>query len=331
MSPDGQAPHTPPASRLSQLHEWFWRSHALARLDERPSTDDAPADDDAHARIERARALLDAAARLRGDESSSVAALALYREAARAALESMAPRASAEAGAAETLEAAFARVPPEALAGAAGRETVLTAGRAALLAPPGRETADTTRAARALATALLDSLDARTVREVALVRERVLRTGALVLAVLALVAAALYLPRALRPDLTTTATWRTSSTDEGYPQSGRGGRSFARDNAHETVLLFHTAEESSPWIEFDLGQVRSVNRVRLVNRADCCWDRAAPLVVEVSTDARSWTEVARRDELFYDWRHGFPAHDARYVRIRAVHPTVLHLTVVEIH
>jgi hypothetical protein len=55
-----------------------------------------------------------------------------------------------------------------------------------------------------------------------------------------------------------------------------------------------------------------------------------PLVVELSGDGQSWTEVARRRELFYEWTAWFSARQARYVRLRADHPSALHLGSVQI-
>jgi hypothetical protein len=56
-----------------------------------------------------------------------------------------------------------------------------------------------------------------------------------------------------------------------------------------------------------------------------------PLVVELSNDTRGWFQVARRDEVFYDWRPEFAyRYLARYVRLRVARATELQLTRVEI-
>jgi hypothetical protein len=89
--------------------------------------------------------------------------------------------------------------------------------------------------------------------------------------------------------------------------------------------MFHTETENDPWIEIDLGAPKKVIRVEVINRGDCCADRAVPLVAEVSTDRMKWAQVARREEPFGTWKASFPARVARYVRLRAARHTVLHL------
>ena len=67
------------------------------------------------------------------------------------------------------------------------------------------------------------------------------------------------------------------------------------------TLMFHTDVDNEPWVEIDLGAPKTVRRVDVVNRAKCCADRALPLAVELSTDQKSWTLVARRDQAFAVW------------------------------
>ena len=74
----------------------------------------------------------------------------------------------------------------------------------------------------------------------------------------------------------------------------------------------------------DLQTVKRIGRVTVVNRSDCCLERAHPLVIEVSTDGTSWKEVARRTELFRTWRATFGVQQSRYVRLRALRRTHLH-------
>ena len=95
-------------------------------------------------------------------------------------------------------------------------------------------------------------------------------------------------------------------------------------------LMFHTETEDNPWVEIDLGAPQKVKRLEVINRGDCCADRAVPLVAEVSNDRASWTEVARRTTPFGSWNATFPARVARYVRVRAPRRTVLHLMAVAV-
>jgi hypothetical protein len=278
-------------------------------------------------------------------------ALSMYREAARWAL-----CAANEGQDAPSFAQAFARLPPEVSASLALPPDKLTATLEALERDVDRSAAldlDSSLARgrtarfdlcardiellRDFVETLLRQLGAREERELSLLRQRVLRVVGLGALLLVGLLAALLVPRALRPDLAENAPWRVSSTTLGNPMSGEGGRPIqARVStpgpnvAGETTLFFHTDMEPSPWIEFDLGQVRALYRVRLVNRADCCWDRAAPLAIELSADRGHFREVARRDELFYDWSTSLGGERARYLRVRALRPTMLHLTRVEI-
>lgn len=90
-------------------------------------------------------------------------------------------------------------------------------------------------------------------------------------------------------------------------------------------ILFHTAEEPSPWFEIDLGAPTTFSHVFLRNRDDCCEDRAVPLVVEVSDDRRGWQQVARQADVFDDVLISFPPTTARYVRLRVNRSSALHL------
>jgi hypothetical protein len=126
------------------------------------------------------------------------------------------------------------------------------------------------------------------------------------------------------PDLAKGRPWRASS------------EFAACDPVHAscanavTVIFFHTNEEESPWVEYDLGEPETIHQVEVQNRLDCCQDRAVPLVVEVGDDAKSWTQVARREEPFGRWIPTFPPRRARYVRLRVARRSMLHLELVAI-
>jgi hypothetical protein len=121
----------------------------------------------------------------------------------------------------------------------------------------------------------------------------------------------------LSRDLARTSAFTTSSSAYDCKQ-GECGDAF-----------FHTQEEESPWIEYDLGRARAVHRVELKNRWDCCYERAVPLVVETSLDRKSWTVAARTDQAFLVWSADF-AQRARYVRLRVDGRSSLHLQSVSI-
>jgi len=113
--------------------------------------------------------------------------------------------------------------------------------------------------------------------------------------------------------------FRASSGAWGYPATGTVGDHGDRG------LFLHTAEEESPWVEIDLGELREIERVMVENRDDLGADRAVPLVVELGDPARRYHEVARRVEVFDRWTATFPKQQARYVRLLVPRKTILHL------
>lgn len=345
-----------PQRYLARSLEWLWRGEALLATTTETTGQAAPLAARqrdraevayrAAVRLSRTRGRFDAS--LRGESATSAheaplsapLVLSLYRESAYWAL-----CAAAGGRDAPSLSSALARLAPELALSPAWTPDKLSAARDVLERDRGAAaaldvaaSARDTRLARELVETLLQKLGAREERELSLLRERVLRVAGLGALLLVALCAVVMVPRALRPDLAENARWRVSSSMPGHAMSGTGGRSAqarvetpSPNVAGETTLFFHTLEEVSPWIEFDLGRVRSLHRVRLVNRADCCWERVAPLAIEVSADRAHFREVARRDELFYDWSTSLGGAQARYLRVRALRQTMLHLTRVEIY
>jgi hypothetical protein len=119
-------------------------------------------------------------------------------------------------------------------------------------------------------------------------------------------------------------TWSASSTWDGFPQSGTLGDHGAHD------LLFHTDEQENPWVVVDLRTTRAVRDVQVTNRADCCDDRGLPLVLELAEDDRRFNPIDTRTAPFDVWRVTFAPRRARYLRLRAIGMTFLHLCDIEI-
>jgi hypothetical protein len=133
-----------------------------------------------------------------------------------------------------------------------------------------------------------------------------------VLVIVALSMPSLYRLVTQGPDLALGKPRRTSSVTTGWsPQ--------ARD------YQFHTQEEDSPWVEIDLQKPTQFSVVDIINRKDCCQDRAVPTVIEVSRDQQRWKEVSRRTETYSTWRAKFAPVTARYVRVRVARHSFLHL------
>jgi hypothetical protein len=150
-----------------------------------------------------------------------------------------------------------------------------------------------------------------------------------VAAIVALVVGLAWGARAVvRPDLAAGKPWRTSSSWGGFP---RMGTSFRREDiprgkeAGVNNLIICTDEQNNPWLEVDLGKPTAIRSIQVVNRQDCCDDRAIPMVFEVSTDQRAWTPVARREEGFIEWNLSFPKQTVRWVRLRVNAKQYLHI------
>lgn len=192
------------------------------------------------------------------------------------------------------------------------------------------ESALRARAERAVAFArrLVKSLEARDEPLLRARFERVYRV-ALVLGVLGiLVALGVQGVVALRrgPDLASGKPWQASSALADCPLGEDGicrGRSLD--------IFFHTTIQENPWVRFDLGAATSFSKVLLVNRSDCCQERAVPLVVEVSDDAKTYRQVAGRDRPFSKILLSFPPTTARYLRLRVDKKTALHLERVSVY
>jgi hypothetical protein len=127
------------------------------------------------------------------------------------------------------------------------------------------------------------------------------------------------------PDLAAGKRWEASSAYPGYTASG------VKPAKATEPALFCTNEDNEPWWSLDLGAASSIGSVTIVNRADCCIERAPPLVVEVSPDGKKWREVARTTEAFRTWRPSFKPAKARYVRLRSLRRTYLHMKDVRVH
>jgi hypothetical protein len=133
-------------------------------------------------------------------------------------------------------------------------------------------------------------------------------------------------PKLVDPnDLAVGKTWTTSSKMyDCDPVAGTCGGAA-------TKILFHTNEEDKPWVEYDLGEPMAFKGVTVRNCQEVFFqERAVPLIVEVSDDGKTYREIARRDESFAVWQPDITPQRARFVRLRAMKRTYLHLEGVQI-
>lgn len=172
------------------------------------------------------------------------------------------------------------------------------------------------------ARSLLALVEAPRVRLDKLYVQRIVRSGGLVLvlAVLAVLALTTHSWSERQRDLARDRPYRTSSA---YPAVGC--KSPDQDCPESPFFFFHTLEDDRPWVEIDLGGKKKFSAVRIINREDCCGERAVPLAIEVSNDRKNWREVARRDDTFNNWYKDFTPVSARYVRAISLHKTLFHL------
>lgn len=323
---------------FARFAEWLWRKGELQRARART----IPLTEVQRRRLQRAEAAAAQAERILTTDALGPAdkyltdpeialplAMHLYREAAYWALMGYLPDADRLDPA-----AAFQAVPAEVILQAAGDEQRVQAVRQALIErssadtaalDPSQQRAEVERV-RSFVRALVQGLDVHRSLVPRLLLERWSRVALLA----AILAGGYWVAGQVRilllPELAENSRWRASSAGWGWPQEGVGFR--APEGGPN--IFFHTEEEDTPWVEFDLGRVTWVTYVKVQNRLDCCQTRAVPLVVEVSKDRRHWTEVARRTESFYYWDTTFPRTEARYVRLRVPSRTTLHLGPVSI-
>jgi len=300
---------SPPPKR--NLWQWLWRSRALAQA--RQSVRDVPAAE--RQRLARAQAALELAERAAEPIDLS---LSLYREAAYWALSAQDASATAS-----DLQGAFAQVPEDVLSFAAAGPEGLAHVRSALLTKTFRETAEDpaeqqrsdARAADAFVKALIDRRLGPERRVGRVLVQRWVRSTLSLLLLLGLLLASVSLYSSLQvgPDLAAGKPWKASSSNPGVARAQRG------------EYLFHSQEEDSPWMEVDLKKATEFSLVEVINRRDCCPDRAIPAVIEVSTDHKRWREVSRRSESFSVWEARFAPTTARYVRMRVTRRSTLHL------
>jgi len=171
---------------------------------------------------------------------------------------------------------------------------------------------------------LLAKLEEPRIRLDRLWLQRVVRSGGVALLFLLLVGGTLLFQGRLESarNLARDKPWKTSSVAPGTPACD----SPEQECSNSPQFFFHTTEEDQPWIVIDLKSSQRFSAVRVRNREDCCTERAAPLVVEVSSNQNTWKQVARREDTFTNWYQSFDPVTARYVRVRAAKKTSLHLS-----
>ncbi|HTQ05969.1 MAG TPA: discoidin domain-containing protein [Polyangiaceae bacterium] len=330
----------PPAPRrpgiFRRAREWFWRGRTLAELKQQGRITEPRAQDclrQGWVCAELAERALRPVPRVLAGATDGPAR-ELAREAVTWAL--LAERALRADGSAPAsadgadLLALWAAAPAELLANAAGGEGAAHAVQASLAvagfvdfaALSAEEQARQARDLAVFARTLLANVEAPRVRLDRIYLQRFLRSGGLLFLLVAVAVAAFstHSWNERQRDIARGRPYRTSSV-----YTGVGCHSPDQDCPESPFFFFHTLEDDRPWVEIDLGGKRKFSAIKIVNREDCCGERAVPLAVEVSNDRKTWREVARREDTFNTWYAEFPTVSAHYVRAISLHKTLFHL------
>jgi len=126
------------------------------------------------------------------------------------------------------------------------------------------------------------------------------------------------------PNLAAHAAWQLSSTFPGMPGSGIGP-------SGPSPLFFHTLDENNASITIKLPRPARVRSVRIVNREDCCRERALPLNVSALSPEGEQLLCQRRAP-FRSWTCQ-PNTPVRTDTVRVRHPGqgILHLASIEVY
>jgi hypothetical protein len=322
---------TRPPGPVRRVLGWFWRGRELRALDRARRAQSARV-----APLESRARLLYACAEHLATPAESLPASAdpvaydLYRRAAYWAARAL----SLARGAGQPEHATpwtsfdaetFARL--ERAAGSAELEARVEAEDVEIWQLPRDQQAQRAEQLRRVAAALIAELEAPARARDSLLLQRVFRIGAVFALIAAVFGVVSYLQNSAeeRRDLATGKPWRASSTFANL-----GCTSPVQQCSESPDFFFHTREESNAWVEIDLGTRMRFSAVRVINRRDCCFERAVPLVLEVADQPEAFHEIARRTSSFSSWLATFPATEARYVRLRGTSRNSLHLAQVRV-
>lgn len=94
------------------------------------------------------------------------------------------------------------------------------------------------------------------------------------------------------------------------------------------------SQGDSPWLQVDLEAERTVRRVDIYGRGDCCFDASIPLLVEGSRDGSSYDVLGRINEPLAPFRPAvlrIEPRNLRYLRLRSPKRSSLMLAEVEVY
>lgn len=94
----------------------------------------------------------------------------------------------------------------------------------------------------------------------------------------------------------------------------------------------HTDCEAKPRLDIELDAIYRVQSVIILNRRDCCQERARTVEVLTSEDGSRFESAARHDPhvTFDEWHASFAPRKARYVRLQLAENDCLHFSEVRV-
>ena len=110
------------------------------------------------------------------------------------------------------------------------------------------------------------------------------------------------------------------------------------DGAKTGAWGFHTADETNPWWQVDLGKPVELDRVVIYNRCDAFAERSSRIMVLLSSDARSFKQAYQHDGTVFGGQPDkrpllvpLKGQVARYVRLQLPGHSYFHLDEVEVY
>jgi hypothetical protein len=184
--------------------------------------------------------------------------------------------------------------------------------------------------------ALRARVDPRTVQEIRLSRRiRVVVTALVVVtavvwgAVWGVVKIVSPVNIAYHKPVTMSSRWPNQPSGSGPEGLAPAGLTDGTKNGSFGIC---TREEVNPWAVVDLGRERAIGRIVVYNRDDCCQGHL-PVLLELSNDGTTFTEVGRRTEIFTEskpWTLKLSGKSGRYIRVRIEGPAVHVLSLSEL-
>ncbi len=311
--------------------EWFWGREALARAKkEQASWTKATNEATVHAQIayEAAERVFYPTEPFVTGEPTPMA-LPLYQQAAHFALCAL-----TDSGPDEPVDRLLDKAPAEILADAKSadldsqrlKEWLVEKSTASLWDLPADDQRVHVERLKTVTHAWIARLEQRQKAVANVLLRRIIRTGLLALMLVVVIAStSLWVREKLRPPnlaigkpFVTSSAWGTLGTQGVVP-------------AAPEPFFFHTSEEQNPWIEIDLQSDQDIVAFDVLNRKDCCKDRAVPLIAEGSTDRVTWQELARAPAVFSTWNMKIAKTKLRYFRLRIGRANSLHLSHVALY